>query len=60
MTARSVGPAIDEGPQPGRSDDVRSLGQIRHQSDRLLTTQGGHHKAKWTVLPAGTRDLLYC
>ena len=23
-------------------------------------TQGGHHKAKWTVLPAGTRDLLYC
>jgi len=23
-------------------------------------TQGGHHKAKWTVLPAGTRDLLHC
>jgi hypothetical protein len=22
--------------------------------------QGGHHKARWTVLPAGTRDLLYC
>ncbi len=24
-----------------------------------LLTQRGHHKAKWTVLPAGTRDLLY-
>lgn len=23
MTARSVGPAIDEGPQPGRPEDVR-------------------------------------
>jgi hypothetical protein len=34
MTARSVGPAIDEGPQPGRPDDVRSPGQSRHQSDR--------------------------
>ena len=31
MTARSVGPAIDGGPQPGRPDDVRSSGQSRHQ-----------------------------
>jgi len=27
-------------------------------SGLVLWTQGGHHKAKWTVLPAGTRDLL--
>ena len=25
-----------------------------------VSTQGGHHKAKWTVLPVVTCDLLYC